>query len=345
MPTPIINHPRTGTRRRLIHLIPVLSAFLVLLSNPTLATAIELPASPPTEEAPKAPPIERLATIGASATAGFGTYFWRYENGQPVRDSTTLAKFIRAASNDQLVVTDLGTAQFFTNPAGIGSLIVTRALRSRPDLVIGIDFLFWFCYGSIGIEARPMRTPEARMAMLEEGLRLLEQVVAAKIPLVVGDIPDMSAAQGRILQRGQVPPESVRLEANRRIQAWVAARPTVELFSLDQLQTLLSSDDPIEVDGVRLGENERARLLQSDRLHPTVGGLTVMIANLDEVLDRHPSVGSRMPEIDVNYGNNIERLTGFRTLGEQDPIDQVWRESRRTAEVDPTTGTVETERE
>lgn len=345
MPTPITTDAGTGTRLRGIHLILRLGSFLVLLSNPTLATTTEPPASPPIEQVSEAPPIKRLATIGASATAGFGTYFWRYENGRPVRDSTTLAKFIRAASNDQLVVTDLGTAQFFTNPAGIGSLIVTRALRSRPDLVIGIDFLFWFCYGSIGIEARPMRTPEARMAMLEEGLRLLDQVVAAKIPLVVGDIPDMSAAEGRILQRGQVPPVSVRLEANRRIQAWVAARPTVELFSLDQLQTLLSSDDPIEVDGVRLGGDERTRLLQSDRLHPTVGGLTVMIATLDDVLERHPSVGPRMPDIDINYGNNIERLTGFRTLGEQDPIDQVWRESRRAAEVAPTTETEETERE
>ena len=211
--------------------------------------------------------------------------------------------------------------------------------------MIGIDFLFWFCYGSIGIEARPMRTPEARMAMLEEGLRLLDQVVAAKIPLVIGDIPDMSDAEGRILQRGQVPPESVRLEANRRIKAWVASRPTVELFSLDGLQTLLSSNDPIEVDGVRLDEDERSRLLQSDRLHPTVGGLTVMIATLDDVLDRHPSVGTRMPDIDVDYGNNIERLTGFRTLGEQDPIDRVWRESRRAAEVEPTPDTVENERE
>lgn len=332
------------------HAIPLLAAILFLISpltvaapiEPAVEAAIEPPVAPaiaPTDAPPTdASKIERVATIGASATAGFGTYFWRYENGEPVRDSTTLARFLRAASDEQLVVTDLGTAQFFSNPAGIGSQLVTRAIRSRPDLVIGIDFLFWFCYGSVGIEARRMQTPEARMAMLDEGLGLLDQVVEAKIPLLIGDIPDMSAAGGGILKRSQVPPEAVRLAANERIEEWVAARPMVEIFSLDRLQTLLASEEPIEVDGVRLEDDERARLLQSDRLHPTLGGLSVIIAEIDRMLALHPFVGPRLPELEIGYAENLERMTGFRSLKDQDPIDREWWESRRTPGGDGTSG-------
>ena len=286
---------------------------------PDVEATQSVPAPATTQSTPSetSSPVERVATIGASATAGFGVYFWRIEDDRPVRDSTTLAKYLRAASGETIVVSDLGTGQFFMNPAGIGRMQVDRAIASEPDLVIGIDFIFWFCYGTVGPDARRMRTVEDRLAMLERGLEILGDITDAGIPLLVGDVPDMSAARGRILAASQVPDPRTRNLMNTRIRAWVAEHPEAELFSLDRLQRLLVSDEPIEVDGETLDELERALLVQKDRLHPTLGGLAVIVDSVVRRAREHPLLTGRMPEIDTGYAAGIRRLTGFPSLLDQ----------------------------
>jgi hypothetical protein len=231
-------------------------------------------------DADSSAPIARITTIGASATAGFGVNYWRFEGERKVRDSTNLAKILRAATNDRVVVSNLGTGQFFMNPEGLGTMLVERVLRKPPDLVVAIDFLFWFTYGTVGPGARPMRTHDERLAMLEHGLALLDRLVADGVPLVVGDIPDMSKAGGGILLQSQVPDEETRLAANRRIAAWRADRPDVRFVSLDRLHHLLQGAEPIEIAGTRVPDSDRPFLLQRDRLHPTVGGLAIIAADL-----------------------------------------------------------------
>ena len=284
--------------------------------------------------AAKTEPIERVAMIGASGTAGFNAYFWRIDDGKTVRDSTTLARILRGASEETLVVSDLGTAQFFMNPAGIGRMAVDRAIASRPDLVVGIDFLFWFCYGSVGPDARRMRTIEDRLKMLDHGLSMVQEITDRGIPLLIGDVPDMSAAEGRILTPGQVPDAETRRRLNERILSWAANRPEVEVFSLDRLQRQLDSDDPIEVAGTTLDERERSWMLQPDRLHPTVGGLLVIMDAIVEQARAHPMLVGRIPAIETDYTANLTRITGFPSMLDQIPID---REQRRSESRPPRT--------
>ena len=306
----------------------VVASLLFCLSGaiPATAAIADPPSSPEAIATAKTEPIERVAMIGASGTAGFGAYFWRIDDGQAVRDSTTLAKILRAASEKALVVSDLGTAQFFMNPAGIGRMEVDRAIASRPDLVVGIDFLFWFCYGTVGPDARRIRTIEDRLKMLDHGLSMIEEITDQGIPLLIGDVPDMSAAEGKILAPGQVPDAETRRRLNERILAWAAKRPEVEVFSLDRLQKLLDSDDPIEVAGKTLDERERSWMLQPDRLHPTVGGLVVIVEAIVEQARTHPLLAGRMPAIETDYATNLSRVTGFPSMLDQIPID---REQRR----------------
>ncbi len=327
--SPIAHRPFLRLHGSARTLVAVLFLGLLVRGVGHAAAPTFAPCSEPPPTAKLESPVERVAVIGASASAGFNAYFWRLVDDRPVRDSITLAKLLRAASHDRLVVIDLGTAQFFTNPAGIGELTIDRALRAEPDLVVGIDFLFWFCYGWVGPEAGRMRTDDERLAMLDKGLSLLDRVVEQGLPLVVGDIPDMSAASGGVLQPVAVPTEELRLEANRRIRRWVDERPSVELFSLDGLQRLLESEEPIVVEGVELSPDERGRLLQLDRLHPTVGGLVVIVSLLADTLERHPNLVGRLPKIERGYGANLERVTGFPRLGAQDDLDRRWWESRR----------------
>lgn len=334
--SPITSHPFLRLRGSAGVLVAVLFLGLLVRGAGHAAASTFAACSEPPPTAKVESPVERVAVVGASATAGFNAYFWRLVDDRPVRDSITLAKLLRAASDDRLVVIDLGTAQFFTNPAGIGEMTIDRALRAKPDLVVGVDFLFWFCYGWVGPEAGRMRTDDERLAMLDAGLALLDRVVEKGLPLVVGDIPDMSAASGGVLQPVAVPTEELRLEANRRIRRWVDERPSVELFSLDGLQRLLASEEPIVVEDVELSPDERGRLLQSDRLHPTVGGLVVIVSRLADTLEGHPALAGRLPTIDRGYGPNLERVTGFPRLGAQDDLDRRWWESRAEPDAAPT---------
>lgn len=303
------------TVRRAAAILAVSAGILVTI--PLQASVPGSIADPPAGKAGTAP-IRRLATIGASATAGFNVYFWRVDGDGHVRDSTNLAKLLRASSGDELVVTDLGTGQFFANPAGIGSMAIERALRSNPDIVVGLDFLFWFCFGTVGPEATRMRTMEDRLAMLEVGFELLERIEDAGIPLVVGDIPDMSAAGGGIMLKSQVPsPETIE-RANERIHEWASTRPGIRVFPLAGLQSLLESNDPIEVDGSALGDAERRRLLQGDRLHPTVGGLIVMVDRLVDLMQDDDALGGRLPSMTTRYDELMRRVSGFPSLEAQE---------------------------
>lgn len=318
--------PRSSRLARLL----VVLLFLATMEMPVVAAPVS--AVPPPVGSTATDVVERIATIGASATAGFGVYFWRVVDERPVRDATSLAKFLRAASDDTLIVTDLGTSQFFMNPGGIGRMQVERAIRSKVDLVIGIDFLFWFCYGTVGPEARRIRSADDRMSMLEHGFKILDDVVDAGIPLIVGDIPDMSAARGGILTPAQVPDAETRRRANERIRDWASTHPEVEIFSLERLQLLLGSEDPIEVDGRTLDERERVLLLQSDRLHPTLGGLTVIVDAVVDKAGKHPMLADRLPDIATGYAENLTRLTGFPSLVDQLALERRQRNIDSTAD-------------
>ncbi len=283
------------------------------------------------DDATAAAPIERVTTIGASATAGFGVNFWRFEGDRKVRDSSNLAKVLRAASEDRVVVSNLGTGQFFMNPEGLATLMVERVLRDPPDLVVAIDFLFWFTYGTVGPEARPMRHKDQRLEMLDHGLAILDRLQESGVPVVIGDIPDMSKAGGGILLRSQVPDEETRLAANDRIAAWRAERPAVRFLSLDRLQRLLQGDEPIEIAGTRVPESERPYLLQRDRLHPTVGGLSVITAALLAMLAEDDVFADRLPPFVTDYTTLVERVTGLPGMRLQDPLERAYLKDREAA--------------
>lgn len=252
--------------------------------------------------------VDRVAVIGASASDGFGAYYWRLDDGVRVRDRVDLSELVRSASDESLVVTDLATAQFFANPAGIGTQIVNRTIKSDPDVVFAIDFLFWFSYGTVGIDARRIRTDENRLAMLEFGLDLLDRIDA---PIVVGDIPDMSAASGGVLMPSAVPSEEMRTRINRRIREWAAERDRVVMFPLSDLHGRLGRGEAVRIGDQLLPAAERDRMLQRDRLHPTLGGLLAILAELDVVIRADEDLAERMPPLEVDFETLRTRIRGY----------------------------------
>jgi len=220
----------------------------VLLLLPLLLAA-------PLRTQPAAPAtLDRILVVGASASAGFGI---RQEVGRRFTLAMLLDRMVKTAPHKLL---DTASEFFFLEPESSARSAIRKGAAFAPTLVVAFDFLFWFSYGDEpGIQARLDR--------LESGLRSLE---GFSCPVVIAEIPDMKAAEGRMLRPEQIPtpPELERL--NGRIRAWAAERKNVILLPL---ATLLAR--PGTPAASHPGERP---LLQADQLHPTLEGLASIAA-------------------------------------------------------------------
>ena len=180
--------------------------------------------------------------IGASVTAGFTE---SEPLGGPKTGPLRLNRYVDAALvPPHEPARNLASAFVFLQPESASRKQVDEALKAQPTLVLGLDFLFWFCYGE-------GNTDEARLERFNAGLKLLESF---KCPLVVGDLPDASAA------------------VNRRLKEWKVTRRQVAIVPLASVLRTVLADGALRVRGHTLPAGKTAGLLQQDRLHPTATG-------------------------------------------------------------------------
>jgi hypothetical protein len=229
------------------------------------------PAAPGTAPVPL---LQRIVVLGASVSDGFGLE-------SQVGARTGMTDVVHSA-----IVAPHGTVKattsllFFTSPDQIGASLVAKVREADPTLVFAIDYLFWFAYGAAA-------TDEARLEHLDRGLASLE---ALDCPLLLGDIPDMSAA-ARPDPAGQVPPllvpEQVPSEKslallNGRIRSWAAGRKHVLVVPVADFIARLHAGTEIEIHGNRWSAGAREKLIGPDRLHPTLeGAVALWLAGLD----------------------------------------------------------------
>jgi hypothetical protein len=171
-----------------------------------------------------------------------------------------------AVVNPHEPVLNLAQALFFLQPESAGKSQMARALKEEPSLLLGVDFLFWFCYGKGTNDTE-------RLLRLENGLKLLEPVTC---PLILGDIPDASAAVNKMLSPSQIPTTNAMVVANARLKAWAATRQNVILVPLSKLIQVASLNQPFTVHGTTLPAGRTRVLLQNDNLHPSPPGCAVI---------------------------------------------------------------------
>ena len=232
-------------------------------------------------------PWQRVVVIGASASAGFVL-------SEPFGGTNTtqckLNYYLDAAiTAPHVPVKNLASALMFFNPEAFAPVQILAATNARPTLVIGVDFLFWFCYGNA-------RNDAERAQRFETGLKLLEQI---RCPLVVGDVPDASAATNTgIISAEQVPSEAARRAANNRLRAWAAAHPQVTVVPLAEFMRATMANAAIKVHNGTLPAGKTRALLQADELHPNPRGAAVLtLAILDALTARQ----SKFPAAEVRW--------------------------------------------
>jgi hypothetical protein len=204
----------------------------------------------------------RVILIGASATAGM-------RDGTSTTVTNAALYAIRPYLDAAITaphdpVASIASPFFFLSPAAMGKAQIQKASKADASLVIGVDFLFWYCYGNVHAE-------EDRMRRFEAALSQLGQI---KCPLVLGDIPDASAAENHILGPEEIPHPETISAVNRRLKEWAAARKQTTVVRLAEFMKRALLDEPIEVHGEKIVESHV--LLQADKLHPTARGAAVL---------------------------------------------------------------------
>lgn len=285
--------PRIGFRA-----LPA-AALLAVLASVLLAVPAAMPVSLGRDALPgidAATLWARVRIVGASASAGFAVRAPGARTRASRLEPMTLARIGSAARLGAGEVTGDASGFFFLDPEGNGREQVDAllAMDPRPTVVLAPDFLFWFTYGTVGPGRRPVRDEAQRLALLGEGLRILDRVGEAGIPLVVGDLPDMSAAVGKMLSRAQMPQRATIDRANEEIRAWAARRPRVALLPLGRLVSDLRAGKPFQAGRRTWDAAVDGALIQRDDLHPTFEGSVALLARAEQAAnDRF--LGARQP--------------------------------------------------
>jgi hypothetical protein len=234
-----------------------------------LATPVASPMEDPVEvpEAAQKPLdaglFERFAILGSSASAGFNIIL---DTGVPTR----LADYFEAGLLvEHELVSDGANVMTFLAPERIAGAAVAAALAENPSLVIGVDFLFWFFYGSGG----PGNTLEFRRQRLEDGIALLDQFTC---PVLVGDLPNMAGAAGGMIPLASMPPADSFADANGRIREWAASKSNVVVVPLAEFNETVGKGEPFQIGDFTWDPVVSGELLQMDQLHPNLAGCAVL---------------------------------------------------------------------
>lgn len=252
--------------------------------HPLLALlALLVPAIAQAPAAASAAAPVRVHVIGASVSAGFedGPLFGATKQG----DSVPLQTVFRAWADDAGKLTThspMEMAVLFQKPVEVGEREIALLKKRKPDVVLAIDFLFWFAYGYVDGDEL-----EARSLLLDKGLDMLTSL---ELPVLVGDLPDMTGAARRMLSPRQIPTSEVLGKLNARLRDAVAAHPDLRLVPLAGFVAAMRGKGlelPLAAGPL---QTPPLALQQEDRLHATRLGM----AYLCHVIQPH--LQSAMPE-------------------------------------------------
>jgi hypothetical protein len=208
--------------------------------------------------------LERVAVTGASVTAGWGVQTPPIKGdfgGYPMNLKHIVDAMILTPHEE---VAYFGDPMFFANPVVSGTEIIEKISAYDPTLIIAVDFLFWYAYGNAGSGGE-----EDRIKKFNEGLSCLENV---KSDLLIGNIPDVHKAIGRVLSASHVPSAETIQKMNRMLNSWVLLHQNVTVLDVYTLYGALLDDAAIKTDTFTWPAGSQEKLLQKDMLHMTLEG-------------------------------------------------------------------------
>lgn len=204
-------------------------------------------------------PLDRIAIVGASVSAGFG--------GTPFGDAFTAAarrSKVDAAANLML----------FRDPIGDTKRQLDQAIAFKATTIVALDLMFWDVYGS----SDPAWHDQALTAALDR----LEQARAGGAWIVIGDVPLITTASEMLLPKEAIPAQGTLDAANERIRTF-ATREHVLLVPLGEWTAPLRAGAEVTLPG---GEKKpAAELMSIDGLHANALGTWYLLDKLDHYIE------------------------------------------------------------
>jgi len=235
---------------------PLLVASWLVAGLPSCKPAPVPAGSPPTGPAL---PLERIAIVGASISAGFG--------GTPFAEA-----FLAAAPHAK--VGAAASTFLFRHPVGHTKRQLARARAFEPTVIVAIDLLFWDVYGS---SDRAWHD-----TALAAGIAELEAARARGAWIIVGDVPLFTTASELLLPKSAIPDAESLAAANQTIRDF-ATRERVLLVPLSEWT------EPLRPGGqVRLATGETVpaqTVLAPYGLHANPTGVWFLLDRLDHFIE------------------------------------------------------------
>ena len=202
--------------------------------------------------------------------------------GKVQGDSVPLVKVLKKWSDGEVKVSSHPAMQMwalYESPVGLGKKQIDLAKRKKADLIVAIDFPFWFAYGTVRGEERA-----ARFALQD---KCFEYLKSLDVPVIIGDLPEMKGAVVRMLKPWHIPKDSLLKELNARLKKFADENAKVTQVSFAKLVKQM------KVEGLSLPladgplKTVPGALLQPDRLHTTRLGVAVMAMTIQDTLRAH----------------------------------------------------------
>lgn len=245
----------------------------------------------------------RVTVLGASLSRGLQlgaeakkrSAEWLFANLPEARKSS-IGLGALYASLWQGTLRDRSDLYLFTRPLTRAAVQVEAASGDHPQLILAVDFLFWFGYWP-DVEKLPKeagskilqgygehdRELEKCLRSLEkqaQGFALIDQLLAeTEARIVLGDYPDMFGALPVMLHPRHIPLRRTLDELNRRLAVFVATRPRIVLFKLADYVARSKRGEVVLPGGDGRKVSTEAAL-QGDQLHPTRLGTALVMHEL-----------------------------------------------------------------
>ncbi|MAI66895.1 MAG: hypothetical protein CMJ26_03340 [Phycisphaerae bacterium] len=222
--------------------------------------------------------LKRVVVTGASVTSGFGltTPPIKGDLGAYPINMQHIMEGVITSEHEEVAF--FGDLLFFKNSRKNAIAYIKQIKAHKPSLIVGIDFLFWFGHGT---------PPEAenisayRMDTLNFAIGLLDEL---NVPMVIGNLPNVRDAVGRMLSTSQVPTEKTLQKLNARIHAWGDAHDNVTIIDVNGLWEKVMHDEEIVLHNHTWPAGSQAMFLQQDMLHTTFEGTVAASMLVSEAL-------------------------------------------------------------
>ena len=210
--------------------------------------------------------LDRVFVTGASVTAGFGVTTPPVKGdlgAYTVNVKHVIEGMITSKHED---VAYFGDLLFFKNAKANAAGFVEKIKEYEPTLVVGIDFLFWFGHGSA---PKDVDVQAYRIEKMQFALELLEQL---SVPVIVGNLPDVSSTVEKMLSVNNIPTKETLHILNERIRDWGELNENVTVIDAYALWHKAMQGEEIVLFNHTWPEGSQEKLLQKDMLHTTLEG-------------------------------------------------------------------------